>query len=85
MIDPNPNNSYKTKKNFIGFYTEVNPSRELRLELWPFGGPLDLRGLALIIEGALCQKLDIDCKTQFLQRTFILHLLRYLLAHHSLR
>ena len=23
---PNPNNSYKTKKNFTGFYTEVNPS-----------------------------------------------------------
>ena len=22
---PNPNNSYKTKKNFTGFYTEVNP------------------------------------------------------------
>ena len=25
IIDPNPNNSYKTKKNFTGFYTEVNP------------------------------------------------------------
>ena len=22
---PNPNNGYKTKKNFTGFYTEVNP------------------------------------------------------------
>ena len=25
IIDPNPNNSYKTKKNFTGSYTEVNP------------------------------------------------------------
>ena len=25
IIDPNPNSSYKTKKNFTGFYTEVNP------------------------------------------------------------
>ena len=25
IIDPNPNNSYKTKKNFTGFYTELNP------------------------------------------------------------
>ena len=25
MIDPNPNNSYKTKKKFTGSYTEVNP------------------------------------------------------------
>ena len=25
MIYPNPNNSYKTKKNFTGSYTEVNP------------------------------------------------------------
>ena len=25
IIDSNPNNSYKTKKNFTGFYTEVNP------------------------------------------------------------
>ena len=24
-IDPKPNNSYKTKKNLTGFYTEVNP------------------------------------------------------------
>ena len=24
IIDPNPNNSYKTKKNFTGSYTEVN-------------------------------------------------------------
>ena len=24
-MDPNPNNSYKTKKNFTGSYTEVNP------------------------------------------------------------
>ena len=24
ITDPNPNNSYKTKKNFTGFYTEVN-------------------------------------------------------------
>ena len=24
MIDSNPNNSYKTKKNLTGFYTEVN-------------------------------------------------------------
>ena len=23
-MDPNPNNSYKTKKNFTGSYTEVN-------------------------------------------------------------
>ena len=28
IIDPNPNNSYKTKKNFTGFYTEVNPNSE---------------------------------------------------------
>ena len=26
IIDPNPNNSYKTKKNFTGSYTEVNPN-----------------------------------------------------------
>ena len=26
MIDPTPNNSYKTKKNFTGFYTEVTPT-----------------------------------------------------------
>ena len=25
MIEPNLNNSYKTKKNFTGSYTEVNP------------------------------------------------------------
>ena len=25
IIDPNPNNSYKTKKKFTGSYTEVNP------------------------------------------------------------
>ena len=25
MIDPNPNNSYKTKKKFTGSFTEVNP------------------------------------------------------------
>ena len=25
IIDPNPNNSYKTKKKFAGSYTEVNP------------------------------------------------------------
>ena len=25
IIDPNPNNNYETKKNFTGFYTEVNP------------------------------------------------------------
>ena len=24
---PNPNNRYKTKKNFTGFYTEVNPKK----------------------------------------------------------
>ena len=32
---PNPNNSYKTKKKFTGFYTKVNPklpchARELK-------------------------------------------------------
>ena len=26
MINPNPNNSYKTKKKFTGSYTKVNPS-----------------------------------------------------------
>ena len=25
ILDPNPNNSYKTKKKFTGSYTEVNP------------------------------------------------------------
>ena len=25
IMNPNPNNSHKTKKNFIGYYTEVNP------------------------------------------------------------
>ena len=25
MIDANPNNNYKTKKNFKGFYAEVDP------------------------------------------------------------
>ena len=25
IIDPNPNNNYKTKKNFTSFYIEVNP------------------------------------------------------------
>ena len=25
IIDPNPNNSYKTKENFMGFYTKVIP------------------------------------------------------------
>ena len=27
MIDPYPKNSYKTKKNFTGFYTQVNPEQ----------------------------------------------------------
>ena len=27
-MDPNPNNSYKTKKKFTGAYTEVNPKTE---------------------------------------------------------
>ena len=27
MTEPNPNNSCKTKKNFTGFYTEVNPKK----------------------------------------------------------
>lgn len=27
IIDPNPNNSYRTKKNFTAFYAEVNPSK----------------------------------------------------------
>lgn len=26
MIDPSPNNNYKTKKNFRGSYTEANPN-----------------------------------------------------------
>ena len=26
IIDPNPNNNSKTKKNYTGFYTEVNPN-----------------------------------------------------------
>ena len=26
LIDSNLNDSYKTKKNFTGFYTEINPS-----------------------------------------------------------
>ena len=31
IIDPNPNNSYKTKKKFIGSYTEVDPDSTLTL------------------------------------------------------
>ena len=31
IIDPNPNNSYKTKKKFTGSYTEVNPKLLLNL------------------------------------------------------
>ena len=28
IINPNPNNSYKAKKNFTGFYIEVNSKIE---------------------------------------------------------
>ena len=31
IIDPNPNNNYKTKKNFKGSYSEVNPYGSLTL------------------------------------------------------
>jgi len=31
ITDPNPNNSYKTKKNFTGSYSEVNPYGSLTL------------------------------------------------------
>ena len=33
IIDPNANNSYKTKKNFTGFYTEVSPAFFSKLTL----------------------------------------------------
>ena len=45
MIDPNPNNSYKTKKNFTGFYTEVNPCRsryECKFDITSFFNPLEI-------------------------------------------
>lgn len=34
IIDRNPNNSYKTKKNFTGSYTEVNPYKGSKKVSW---------------------------------------------------
>ena len=34
IIDPNPNDSYKTKKKFTGSYTEVNPEFLFEFSTW---------------------------------------------------
>jgi len=34
IIDPYPNNSYKTKKNFTGFYTQVSPQYGMYLTIF---------------------------------------------------
>ena len=36
IIDPNPNNSYKTKKKFTCSYTEVNPKNDIKHLVFDF-------------------------------------------------